>query len=209
MFRYLYVYLCIFHELIFALVFDQKDIFKNPLRELVLWGNRSRRVYLWTYLRTLCFSPNLNICLIPVWNVVVDSKEEHEAEEESETAEEVPKVVIVKEVEAGNALFVRHLRGGSTHVGVLHFAGVEEDGCAGTEDREGQESPTRSSWLLFCPQLHEEIEGEVEESVGDEDDKEDLGQLDRHEDHYRYQKIDDQKSDDELKPEEETTESDR
>ena len=83
----------------------------------------------------------------------------------------------------------------------MSFSCVEESSGGGTEDCERQESPTRSGWPLFRPQLHEEIEGEVEEGVDDEDDEEDLGQLDRQEDHYRYQKIDDQKSDDELKPE--------
>ena len=147
------------------------------------------------------FSPNLNIGLIPVRNVVVESKEEHEAEEEAETAEEVPQVVVVKEVEARKTLFVYHLRVGSTGVGYFDLAGVEDDGRDGAEDRESQESPTRSCRHLFCPQFHEEIEGEVEKGVGDEDDQEDLGQFDRQEDDYRYQKIDDQKNDHKLKPE--------
>ena len=75
----------------------------------------------------LSFSPNLNLGLIPVWNVVVESEEEHEAKEESKTAEEVPQVVIVKEVEARKTLFVCHLRVGSTHVGDLHLVVEEVD----------------------------------------------------------------------------------
>ena len=139
--------------------------------------------------------------MIPVRNVVVESEEEHEVEEEAEAAEEVPKIVVVEEVEAGKTLFVRHLRVGSTDVGYFYRVGEEVEGRDGTEDCESEESPTTSAWHLFRSQLHDEIEGEVEEEVGDEDDEEGCGHFVRQEDYYRYQKIDDQKSDDKLKPE--------
>ena len=155
-----------------------------------------------SHLRRWRSSPNLNIGLIPVRNVVVESKEEHEVEEDAETAEEVPPVVVVEEVEEEVVtLFVRHLRVGRTDIGCLDRVGEEVEGRDCTEDCQSQESPTTNARHLFRSQLHGDVEGEVEEEVADEDEEEGPGHFVRLEDCYRYQKIEDQKSDDELKPE--------
>ena len=108
---------------------------------------------------------------------------------------------MVKEVEDGKTLFVRHLRVGSTDIGYLYLVGVEVEGRDGRDDRESQKSPTRNAWHLLRPQLHGDIEDEVEEEVGDEDDEEGFGEIVGQKNNYCYQKIGDQKSDNKEKPE--------
>ena len=145
--------------------------------------------------------PNLNMALVPIWDVVVQSEKEHESEEEAETAEKVPEVVVVEEVEAGKTLLVLHLGVGGADVGLLHPVDEEVDGRRCADDGEDEEGPAGRGWHLLGPQLHHDVEAEVEEEVGEKDHQEDLGQIHWLEDYGRCEEVEDEEGNHKLKSE--------
>ena len=85
--------------------------------------------------------------------------------------------MVVEEVEAGKTLLVLHLGVGGADVGLLHPVDEEVDGRHCADDGEDEEGPAGRGWHLLGPQLHHDVEAEIEEEVGEENHQEDLGQI--------------------------------
>ena len=151
-------------------------------------------------------SPDLNVVLVFVSDVVVEGEEEGEREEESEAGEEVPHVVVVEVVQARvhEALLVVVLRQSCCIRAISSFLHLrleeverrrhEERGQDG-EDEGGPGEP-----FLGQP-LHDDVEPEVHGHVGEEDEEEDGGKLTHDKGERGHGKVDHHEDNQELKPE--------
>ena len=151
-------------------------------------------------------SPDLNVVLVFVSDVVVEGEEEGEREEESEAGEEVPHVVVVEVVQARvhEALLVVVLRQSCCIRAIssfLHLRLEEVERRRHEERGQDGEDEGRPGEPFLGQPLHDDVEPEVHGHVGEEDEEEDGGKLTHDKGERGHGKVDHHEDNQELKPE--------